>query len=84
VSILKLEKKMSELQKSTLKKILREQFKGEIPIVKHDLEKKALITEIKHKLSTIEGCRIVPYYLIKFHKILLNNRACNFLDSPYY
>jgi hypothetical protein len=59
VSILKLEKKMSELQKSTLKKILREQFKGEIPIVKHDLEKKALITEIKHKLSTIEGFELL-------------------------
>jgi len=46
---------MSILRDSTIKKILREQFKGDVPIVKHGFEKKALLLEIKPKLSAIEG-----------------------------
>jgi len=79
VSILKLEKQMSRLQNSTLKKILREQFKGDIPIVKHGLEKKALITEIKQKLSTIEG-----FELLK-RGYDVHDERCGFqIWSPFY
>jgi hypothetical protein len=45
----------ASLQKSTIQKIFREHFKGETPIVKSGSEKKMLISEIKQKLSTMNG-----------------------------
>lgn len=45
----------NSLQTSTIKKIFREHFKGEVPIVKYASEKKMLILEIKQKLSTMNG-----------------------------
>jgi hypothetical protein len=49
-------KKMSTtLKTNTLKKIFREHFKGETPIVKYGSEQKVLISEIKQKLRTMKG-----------------------------
>jgi hypothetical protein len=45
----------NSLQTSTIKKIFREHFMGEVPIVKCAPEKKMLISEIKKKLTTMKG-----------------------------
>jgi len=49
---------MNQLQKSTIKKILREQFKADRLIIKHGSEKELLISEIEQKLSTINGLEV--------------------------
>jgi len=50
---------MNQLQTNTLKKLLGEHFKGNEPIVKQGSEKKELISEIKQKLSTINGFELL-------------------------
>jgi hypothetical protein len=55
------------LQKRTIKKLFREHFKGEEPIVaKYDSEKKKLISEIKHKLSTLDGFVLSDSYYARY------------------
>ena len=75
------------LHNRTLTKILREQFKGETPIVKSDLlEQNELIAAIKNKLSTMDGFQLLeevyyPRYEREYKK------ACFFKipsSSKYY
>jgi len=55
------------LQKRTIKKLFREHFKGEEPIVvKYDTEKKKLISEIKQKLSTLTGFALPDSYYSRY------------------
>ncbi|MDM8559756.1 hypothetical protein [Candidatus Parabeggiatoa sp. HSG14] len=70
----------NSLQTSTVKKIFREHFKGEVPIVKYDTEKKMLISEIEQKLRTMTGFVISDRYY-RYRSEL--NESCYFqVHSP--
>ncbi len=72
----------ASLQTSTVKKIFREQFKGEVPIVKYGDDKHRLISEIKQKLSTMTGFSISDRYYYPRYRTELDE-ICTFkVRSP--
>ncbi|MEK8018871.1 MAG: hypothetical protein VSS75_018530 [Candidatus Parabeggiatoa sp.] len=74
----------ASLQTSTVKKIFREQFKGEVPIVKYGDDKHRLISEIKQKLSTMNGFSISDrYYYPRYTTKTELDEICTFeVRSP--
>ncbi|MEN8215735.1 MAG: hypothetical protein ABFS56_05040 [Pseudomonadota bacterium] len=71
---------MKKLQRNTLKKILLEHFKGNVPIVKEGSEKKELISEIKQKLSTINGFELLKTDKLRYNKP--EEVCCFYILSP--
>jgi len=74
------------LHDSTIKKIFREHFKGEIPIVKYGIEKKELISNVKNELSTRMGFEILDLSGYKYRQ-KNHDEICNFKiisSSKYY
>jgi len=82
---------MNKLQKSTFKKIFREHFQGEVPIVKYGSEQKMLISEIKQKLTTMNSYALLDSYYPRYIK-KESDELCSFevqsrsthYDSPEF
>ncbi len=76
----------AHLQKSSVQKIFREHFTGDVPIVKYGFEKEMLISELKQAFSTLTGFALSDnyYYLYIGTK---SEEICNFkiaADSEQY
>jgi hypothetical protein len=73
------------LHDNTIKKIFREQFKGEMPLIKFGAEKNALISNIKQKLSAMAGFTLLKTSSYRHYR--KNEAVCCFQirsSSKYY
>lgn len=77
------------LHDSTIKKIFREHFQGEMPITKYGSEEqKRLISDIKQKLETIDGIKLLKLSdYRRYHQEIEPEEHCDFKiisSSKYY